>query len=322
MKSNSKKSGFGLIGIIIVFTVIAIVGVGAYFASQQFFKSTKKPVEKFQLDLDITTPKDIYKVGEKFTGGKYLLTYNGESFNTIVLYAKSRKGFENRVAYDTVAGIIKTGDFDSNSGLRDALQAFKMDQTGFEAGKDSFQESGEYIFTMSVYKCSGIGLEDKDCSASTPTEFILKFKPLDSISKIISVIAGTSKKETILPTPTEGITKGTVLDCIGVEDPQCTLKFLDLFTKNLQLCKVSEGTTSIGWEPAMGLLRGYKILGIKNNLCVINFWFLKTKDIPATLLDKQMTCKYGASERTIEKVAKGENCTGPLLEESNKLFKH
>ncbi len=306
---------------------ILLVGSGAYFVSQKLFKPAEKPgiespqlTQKFQLNLDIRTPKDTYKVGEKFTGGKYLLTYNGDSFKTIVLYAKSRKGFEDKVAYSKAAGNIKSGDFDSNPGLREALQGFKMDKTGFEVGKDSFQEAGEYIFTISVYRCSDIGLEDKDCSASIPTEFILKFKPLDSISKIILVIAEASKEETTLPTPIEEITKGTVLDCIGVEDPQCTLKFLDLFTKNLQLCKASKGTTPIGWEPVMGLFRGYEILGIQNNLCVINFWFLKTKDIPATLLDKQMTCKYGASERTIEKVAKGENCTGPLLEEFDKLL--
>lgn len=298
---------------------ILLVGGGVYFASQKLFKPIEKPAEKFQLDLNITMPKDTYKVGEKFTGGKYLLTYNGESFKAIVLYAKSRKGFEDKTAYSKAAGNIKTGDFDSNPGLREVLQAFKMDKTGFEVGKDSFQEPGEYIFTMSVYKCSDIGLEDKDCSASTPTEFILKFQPLATVSKVILVTNGTSGGATS-PTPAQEITKGTVLDCIGVEDPQCTLKFLDLFTQNLQSCKASKGTTPIGWEPAMGLFRGYEILGMQNNLCVINFWFLETKDIPATLLGKQMTCKYGTSERTIEKVAKGENCTGPLLEEMNKLL--
>lgn len=299
---------------------ILLIGGGVYFVSQKLFKPAEKPVEKFQLDLDITTPKDTYKVGEEFTGGKYLLTYNGESFKAIVLYAKSRKGFEDKTAYSKAAGNIKTGDFDSNPGLREVLQAFKMDKTGFEVGKNSFQEAGEYIFTMSVYKCSDIGLEDKDCPASTPTEFILKFQPLGSISKTISVIAETPKEKITLPTPPEEIIKGTVLDCIGVADPQCTLKFLDLFTENLKLCKTSKGTAPIGWEPAMGLFRGYEILRIQNNLCVINFWFLKTKDIPSTLVDKQMTCKYSATERTIEKVAKGENCTGPLLDEFNKLL--
>jgi hypothetical protein len=307
----STKAPMKIWKIILVSIVgILLVGGGVYFVSQKLFKPAEKPVEKFQLDLDITTPKDTYKVGEKFTGGKYLLTYNGESFKAIVLYAKSRKGFEDKTAYSKMAGNIKTGDLDSNPGLQETLQAFKIDKTGFEVGKDSFQDAGEYIFTMSVYRCSDIGLEDKDCPASTPTESILKFQPLDSVSKIISVIDGAS----------EEITKGTVLDCIGVEDPQCTLKFLDLFTENLKLCKASSGTAPIGWEPAMGLFRGYEILGIQNNLCIINFWFLKTKDIPATLLDKQMTCKYSASERTIEKVAKGENCTGPLLDEFNKLL--
>ncbi len=52
----------------------------------------------------------------------------------------------------------------------------------------------------------------------------------------------------------------------------------------------------------------------------MKFWFLKTEDAPDTLLNKQMTCKYDASERTIEKVATGENCTGSLFDEFNKFL--
>lgn len=315
--------------ILVSFIGILLVGGGIYFVSQKLFKpveessteSSDQLTQEFQLSLDIMTPKDTYKVGEKFTGGKYLLSYNGDPFKAIVLYTKSRKGFEDKSTHSKLAGSIKTGDFDANPILREALRTFKMDETGFETGKDSFQEAGEYIFTMSVYKCSDIGLKDEDCTARTPTELILNFQPLNSVTKIITVIdEEVQKEETVLPEPENEITEETVLDCIGVEDPQCTLKFLDLFTENLQSCKASKGTTPIGWEPAMGLYRGYEILGIQNNLCVINFWFLKTNDIPATLLDKQMTCKYSASERTIEKVAKGENCTGFLLEEFNRLL--
>jgi len=101
--------------IFVVFIGVILIGSGVYFVAQKFLK----PNEKFQLNLDIITPKDSYKVGEQFTGGKYLLTYNGDPFQAIVLYAKSRKGFE-KVAYDKAVGTIKTGDFDSNPGLREA----------------------------------------------------------------------------------------------------------------------------------------------------------------------------------------------------------
>lgn len=302
--------------------LVSVVGVlfiigGVYFVSQKFFQPIEKPVEKFQLDLNIITPKDTYKIDEVFKGD-YLLKYEGPSFKGIVAYNEYKKGVEERGSHSVAIGTIKTGDFDSElSILRQALTPFILNAT--DEQKDSFHEAGEYVYTMSVYKCDDVGLKQNcDTRAATP-ELLSNFQPLATVSKVILVTNGDSKD--ILPTLIQKTTEKTILDCVGIEDPQCTLKFLDLFKQNLQSCKVSKGTTLVGWEPAMGLFRGYEILGIQNNLCVINFWFLKTKDTPVIILDKQMTCKYSVSERTIEKVAKAENCTGPLLEEMNKLLK-
>ncbi|MFH1956328.1 MAG: hypothetical protein ABIJ28_01645 [Patescibacteria group bacterium] len=189
MKKQNQK-GISFLEIIVIIAIIALIG-GIGYVWIQKNKTEEPKTENYNLELDISIPKDTYKVGEKFTDGKYLLSYNGDPFKAIVLYAKSRKGFEDKVAYSKTVGSIKTGDFDSSPGLREALQAFKIDQTGFEVGKDSFQEAGEYIFTMSVYRCLDIGLEDKDCLVSIPTEFILKFKPLKSVLKTITVSEST-----------------------------------------------------------------------------------------------------------------------------------
>jgi hypothetical protein len=146
------------------------------------------------------------------------------------------------------------------------------------------------------------------------------------VSKTIIVVdKNISQEKPALPS-----TEKTILDCY-IQDPisaECLMGFSDLFRERLQSCEPSEGTVAIGWEPAMSIIRGYEILGMQNNLCVVNFWFLDTEGflppeaekIPSTLLDKQMTCKYNASERTIEKVATTENCIGPLLDELNKLL--
>ena len=322
MKFQTKKlnSGLAKIWIIAIIIILAVViGGGIY-----WWNKISTPIGELEtkLELDIRMPESI-KVGEVLKG-EYLMKYNGEPFKGIVLYSYSREGFEDKTAYGKTAGLIKTGDFDSfPSALRMGLIAFRMDETGFIAGGDSFEDPGEYTFTMSVFKCSDIGLDEEECSARTPEEFILNFEPLNSVSKTITVVGESVSKEATTPT------EKTVLDC-DVKDPkygECTSKFLNLFEENLRLCKPSKGTTPIGWEPAVGIIRGYEILGVQNNLCVINFWFLDTRDIfpemeniPDTLLNKQMTCKYSTSERTIEKVAATDNCTGPLYDEINRFF--
>lgn len=313
-----NQKGIAPIAIILIIIGILVIGGGIYFINRNISESTEQlPESKQTLELDITTPKDTYEVGEKFTGGEYLFQYNGDTFKVIILYSQYRKGFEDKTAYSKTAGVIKTGDFDSfPSALRMRLTAFKMDETGFMAGRDSFEDPGEYTFTMSVFKCSDIGLDEEECSASTPNEFILNFEPLNSVSKTITVVDKSISKETTTPA------EKTVLDCDikGPKYAECTSKFLDLFEENLKLCKPSKGTTPIGWEPAMGIFRGYEIVGIENNLCVVNFTFLETTEIPDTLLNKKMVCKYSVSERTIEKVAALENCTGPLYDELNRLL--
>jgi hypothetical protein len=269
-------------------------------------------------DLDIIVPKDTYGVGEKFTGGKYWLTYKGKPFKGIILYGKSRRGFEDRAAYSRSAGTIETGSFDSNlSMLREALTAFKIDNVGFVTACDSFQEAGEYIFTISVYKCSDIGLQDDKCSANVSSDFILKSKPLKSVSRVITVVGASSKEEEIT-TPTVK----TVVDCDSVKDSSCHQRFLDLFLENLKLCKPSKGTVPIGMEPLMGLFRSYEIMGMENNLCIVNFALLETPNLPATLSNKTMTCKYSNIERTIETVANGVNCSGLLYDQLNRIMRN
>ncbi|MFH1611803.1 MAG: hypothetical protein ABH887_00840 [bacterium] len=309
-----------ILSIIIIIGIAIIIG-GIYFVSQKIIKPTELS-EEVQLDLDIIVSKDTYEVGEKFIGGEYRMQYKGDKFKGIILYGKYREGFENKIAYDKSVKTIETGD----SKLQQ-LTAFRMDKTGFENtgiminGKDFFQEAGNYMFTMSVFKCSDIGLQDEECLADISNEFVLKFQPFNSISKTITVIAieeDISKEIIFIPdvldVQRESVEK-TVLDCDIEKDPYCTLDFLDIFKKNLQSCKPSKGTTVIGFEPAIGIFREYEIIGVKNGLCVVNFSFLEAENIVSvSLLNKEMTCKYSDFERTIEKVATSENCTGLLYD--------
>ena len=265
--------------------------------------------------------KDNYKVNEYLTGDTYNLSYNGPSFDAVILYKQSFTASGtvpgvtmSYVAYDIDFRNINTGGFISD------IKVLSPAQIKIEINEQKgqivnvFSNEGKYVLSMSVYKCSDIVSIGKCSAENISTDQILKQEPLKSVSKTIIV-----KGKAVTTAPTGK----TILDCFdanyNVKDAACGLNFTDSFEKNLRPCTPYKGTVAIGVEPIMQIFRSYNILGVKNNLCVIEFSFLKTRDIPLTLLDKIMTCKYGDSERTIEKVAKAENCTGPLLDEFNKL---
>ncbi len=124
-------------------------------------------------------------------------------------------------------------------------------------------------------------------------------------------------------------TKKTVLDCYGSDltkiicTPKEIIEFTYEFERNLISCKPSEGTFALGGEPWIGLFRGYKILGVQNNYCVIKFWYLENNKAPtpSELMDKEMTCRFADSERTLEEVyeANSEQCSGQLMDAINEF---
>jgi len=190
------------------------------------------------------------------------------------------------VAYDTDFRTINTGELTSD------VRVLSPAQINVEVNKQKgqivnvFSNEGEYVLSMSVYKCSDIVREGRCSSENVSVDHILKQKPLKSVSKTIIV-----KGKAPVTIPVEK----TILDCYdtkyNVKDAGCVLSFLNSFEKSLRLCTSGKGTVAIGFEPTMRIFRSYNVLGVKNNLCVIEFSFLKTKDIPPTLLDKTMTCK-------------------------------
>ncbi len=319
-----NKKGFAPIALIMGLVIILAVIGGIYYVSKkpaliqqngqvaQNNYQVATSTQQSNLELNIITPKDTYKVSEKFTGAKYWLKYEGEPFEGIVAYDEYKKGSEDRILHGRAVGEIKTGDFDSNLAiLRQALLPFNLNSTG---NKDYFTETGEYVYTISVYKCEDVGLKENCSTKAATPELLSNFKPLKSVSKTI-VVTNQAKPNTIISTSSSK----TVLDC--GQDGTCTMNYLNAFEANLKSCKPSTGTTPIGWEPTMGIYRSYEIVGLEGDLCVIKFSFLKTDKILSTWLGKEMVCKYTASERNITAVASSKNCSGPLLDEINRTFK-
>lgn len=281
------------------------------------------------LQLSIATKK-TYQVNEYMTGIKYQATYQGPAFDAVVLYKQSYviapisnadsnvsvgvKGSMN--TYDLDFRTINAGGFITSTPASTPLSGSGITVNGKKTPISSlniFQNEGTYVFTMSVYKCSDIVPGGKCTADNVSAENVVKLTPLKTVSETVTV-----KGKLVVP-----VKQGqTVLSCFGSTDPLCLSKFMDLFKDNLLSCRPSEGTTPIGLEVLAGLYRNYKIVGIQNNLCVVNFSLLAAPGADPTfqaLVGQSMTCKYQDSKRTIPSVASTDNCAGPLYDSLQKL---
>lgn len=148
-------------------------------------------------------------------------------------------------------------------------------------------------------------------------------------------IKETSLKEKSLDIPLPLPTGKTVLDC-DTQDGNCMLSYGETLNNNLVSCTKSKGTAIVGMETLFGIMRNYEIVGVKDNLCVVYFSFLKFTPVTdgidqnapnyslfAHLFDRSMVCKYSESERNdmlktkLTIVGELTGCSGPLHEALN-----
>lgn len=119
----------------------------------------------------------------------------------------------------------------------------------------------------------------------------------------------------------------TILDCYSENlsemlcSPEDALEFTTIFETRLGSCGISEGTFALGFEPLMGIFRGYEIQEEKGGNCTVMFWFLENSVIDPSLLNKEMICEYDSSKRTVEDVSAcfEECCSGELVDAINAL---
>ena len=153
----------------------------------------------YTLKLGINLLKDSYEVGETVEGN-FSMSYNGESFEGIVLYTYSRADCPEEY-YTRIIGTISTGSFDDGtlSILRASLQAFKLTKVGsycsYVAGTDYFYEEDSYGYRISVYNCSTVENElGKDCSDVESSE-VAGLTPMKSEFKSVVVEGGSYPSE-------------------------------------------------------------------------------------------------------------------------------
>ena len=119
----------------------------------------------------------------------------------------------------------------------------------------------------------------------------------------------------------------TILDCYSADiseilcSPEDTLEFTDLFETRLKSCEISQGTFALGFEPLLGIFRGYEIQNEQGGNCIVKFWFLENNVIPSNLLNKEMICEYDSSKRTAQDVNDcfEECCSGELVDAINEM---
>ncbi len=117
----------------------------------------------------------------------------------------------------------------------------------------------------------------------------------------------------------------TILDCYSEDlleilcSPEDALEFTNLFESRLGSCEVSEGTFALGFEPIIGIFRGYEIQEEQGSECFVKFWFLENSVIDPDLLNKDMVCTYDSSKRTTQDVNDcfEECCSGELFDATN-----
>ncbi|MBT3281370.1 hypothetical protein HN865_03610 [Candidatus Woesearchaeota archaeon] len=113
----------------------------------------------------------------------------------------------------------------------------------------------------------------------------------------------------------------TILDCYSEDlsemlcGPEDAIGFTDSFGVRLGSCEISQGTFALGFEPFMGIFRGYEIQGEQAGNCIVKFWFLENNVIDSNLLNKEMICEYDSSKRTTQGVNDcfEECCSGELV---------
>jgi len=114
----------------------------------------------------------------------------------------------------------------------------------------------------------------------------------------------------------------TIMDCYSdnLLEMFCSgediLGFADLFQSRLEICEISEGSFALGFEPMLGMFRGYEIQSEQDGNCIIRFWFLENSVVDSSLLNKEMVCEYNSSQRTVQDVNDcfEDCCSGELLD--------
>jgi hypothetical protein len=205
-----------------------------------------KSLEKSsKLTIEVTGLKNTYQKGEPFSG-EYKIKYSGKPFEGIILFTRSKVGFDKNLS-ELISGRISSDRINEFMKMIFNIGAFRLNEQGHYTAADYFFEDGIYEYSISVYSCDAItSTLDKECFTATEDE-LTGVSPLKTVTKKIKVQGGKNPSECIK-------TEDCTTTCAGCEDGRqiCDMfseRCVDCLTDNQ--CKTGykcKNHTCVSWE--------------------------------------------------------------------------
>lgn len=195
---------------ILIGGIILIILIGAVLSYFFIFNQKQSSTEevKANLVLNIVTPKDTYKIGEKFgneMSPEPPYNWTNDFYNEVIakkpLYGILEIDTISKDNYKKVFSMSPSSNFENNANISEpfisqsGLNAVKMTESSYETN-DSFQDKGIYIYSIEIYSCKDLEKEfnQKCVDIYSQSSFYLpnnlndiKSEPIMSKSKIITV---------------------------------------------------------------------------------------------------------------------------------------
>lgn len=217
--------------IIIIAVLIIVIGI---FASLVIYEKLTginriEPMDsarqelKDSLKLEVKIAKTNYKTGEiinnGYLDGQYFVEYDGTPFGAIILYVKSRDGFDQY--YDAIEKRLIEN---MNGSLGHPMDVFRIDGNSSASNQKYFYDKGTYTYGFVIYDCQIIEEKlNKSCED-------INLDDVDNINKIEPL--GIASKDIIVT--------GEKID-VGCKKNDDCIKTCDFCKRGKQTCEMGQG---------------------------------------------------------------------------------
>jgi len=178
---------------------------------------------KDSLKLEVKIAKTNYKTGEiinnGYLDGQYLVEYDGTPFEAIILYVRSRDGFDQH--YDAIEKRLIEN---MNDSLGHPMDVFRIDKNSSAYNQRYFYDAGTYTYGFIVYDCQIIEEKlNKLCED-------INLDDVNNINKIESLRAASK----------DIIVTGEKMD-VGCNKNDDCIKICDFCKSGKQTCEMGQG---------------------------------------------------------------------------------
>jgi len=217
---------------IIIISILIIV-IGAFASLMIYEKLTGvnriEPMDsarqelKDSLKLEVKIAKTNYETGEiinnGYLDGQYFVEYDGTPFEAIILYVRSRDGFDQY--YDAIEKRLIEN---MNGSLGHPMDVFRIDENSSASNQKYFHDADTYTYGFIIYDCQIIEEKlNKLCES-------INLDDIDDINKIEPL--GIASKDIIVT--------GEKID-VGCKKNDDCIKICDFCKRGKQTCEMGQG---------------------------------------------------------------------------------